>query len=164
MWKKMNFVPKNKHPATGWMFEKRQSKKNKQVERELVVGTMESSLFNRKGKNCMGCPGKQTALYCSHILIRNMRALKICHPFFSFQTHFLFPLLLSPLSPLSPLILSACYSCRQVSMCQRRFSAKNCVLFVNDRCLSVMSIVSLSMSICPEKESSVILPLSFIQL
>lgn len=26
MWKKMDLVPKNKHPANGWMFEKRQSK------------------------------------------------------------------------------------------------------------------------------------------
>lgn len=125
---------------------------------------MESSLFNWKGKTCMGCPGKLTALYCNHILIHNMLTHKICRPFFSFQTRFLFPLLLSPLSPTSPLILSACYNCQQVSMCQRRFSATNCFPFLNYCCLSVISTVSLSMSICFEKEFSVILPPPFIQL
>lgn len=145
------------------VWEKAEQNTNK-VERKLVVGTMESSLFNRKGKTCMGCPGKLTALYCNHILIHNMLTRKICRPFFSFQTRFLFPLLLSPLSPTSPLILSACYNCQQVSMCQRRFSATNCFPFLNYCCLSVMSTVSLSMSICFEKEFSVILPPPFIQL
>lgn len=62
------------------------------VERKLLAGTMESSLFNWKGKTCMGCPGKQTALYCNHISIHNMLTRKICRPFFSVQTRFLFPL------------------------------------------------------------------------
>lgn len=85
----MDLGPKGKHPASGWMFEESQNKNTNKVERKQVleekndrkvginermaeVGTTESSLFSWKGKTSMGCPGKQTALYCNHILIHNM--------------------------------------------------------------------------------------------
>lgn len=154
----MDFVPKNKHPASGWMFEERRGKIQTKWKESWWWAQCRAVCLAERAKTHMGCPGRQTALYCKHILIHNTLTRKICRPFFSFQTRFLFPLLLSPLSPASPLILSACWSCQQVSMCQRRFPAANCSPLLNYWCLSIMKIVRLSMSICLEKELSLFLP------
>lgn len=161
MWKKMDFVPKNKHPANGWRFEKRKCKIQTKWKESWWWAQWRAVCLTERANHAWGVlENRQRFTATTFWSI----TLKICRPFFSFQTRFLFPLLLSPLSPMFPLILSACYGCQQVTMCQRRFSATNCFPFLNYWCLSVMSIVSLSMSVCLEKEFSIILPPPFFQL